>query len=53
VVSQSGNEFLKQVKKQITELDPAQVMQLLGQNVVIVDCREIEELALFTFRAVI
>ncbi len=44
-MSQSGSELLKQVKAQIKEVDPSEVVQLLGEGVVVVDCRETEELA--------
>ncbi len=44
-MSQSGSELLKQVKAQIKEVDPSEVVQLLGEGVVVVDCRETEELS--------
>jgi rhodanese-related sulfurtransferase len=44
-VSVSGAELLKRVKEQIREVDPSEVSQLLGEGVVVVDCRETEELA--------
>ncbi len=45
MVSQSSSELLKQVKAQIKEVDPSEVVQLLGEGVVVVDIRETEELA--------
>ncbi len=44
-MSQSSSELLKQVKAQIKEVDPSEVVQLLGEGVVVVDVRETEELA--------
>ncbi len=44
-MSQSSSELLKQVKAQIKEVDPSEVVQLLGEGVVVVDIRETEELA--------
>ena len=44
-MSQSGSELLRQVKGQIKEVDPSEVVQLLGEGVVVIDCRETEELA--------
>ncbi|MBU3673559.1 MAG: molybdopterin-synthase adenylyltransferase MoeB [Solirubrobacteraceae bacterium] len=44
-MSASGAELLKRVKEQIREVDPSEVSQLLGEGVVVVDCRETEELA--------
>lgn len=44
-MSDSGAELLKRVKEQIREVDPSEVSQLLGEGVVVVDCRETEELA--------
>jgi molybdopterin/thiamine biosynthesis adenylyltransferase/rhodanese-related sulfurtransferase len=41
----SGAELLKQVKSQITEIDPSRVRELIGEGVAIVDVRETEELA--------
>ena len=43
-MSQSGSELLRHVKEQIKEVDPSEVAQLLGEGVVVVDCRETEEL---------
>jgi molybdopterin/thiamine biosynthesis adenylyltransferase/rhodanese-related sulfurtransferase len=42
-VSPSGAEFLKQVKSDISEVDPSEVNQLLHEGVVVVDVRETEE----------
>ncbi|MGI8558601.1 MAG: molybdopterin-synthase adenylyltransferase MoeB [Solirubrobacteraceae bacterium] len=42
-MSPSGAEFIKQIRGQITEVDPADVHQLLGNGVAIVDVRETEE----------
>src|SRR4051794_12532880 len=39
----SGAEFIRQVKSQIDEVDPADVKPLLGNGVAIVDVRETEE----------
>ena len=44
-MSVSGADLLKRVKEQIREVDPSEVSQLLGEGVVVVDCRETEELA--------
>ena len=44
-MSVSGAELLKRVKEQIREVDPSEVSQLLGEGVVVVDCRETEELS--------
>ena len=44
-MSVSGAELLKRVKEQIREVDPSDVSQLLGEGVVVVDCRETEELS--------
>src|SRR5258708_13513459 len=41
----SGAEFIKQVRSQITEVDPSEVHELLGNGVAIIDVREIEEFA--------
>lgn len=42
----SGAEFIRQIKSQITEIDPKQVDELRGdENVVIVDVRENDEVA--------
>src|SRR5919206_2103657 len=39
----SGAEFLKQVKADVDEIDPADVHELLDQGVVLVDVREANE----------
>ncbi|HVP01143.1 MAG TPA: molybdopterin-synthase adenylyltransferase MoeB [Solirubrobacteraceae bacterium] len=44
-MSVSGNELLRRVREEITEVDPSEVAQLLGEGVVVVDIRESEELA--------
>jgi molybdopterin/thiamine biosynthesis adenylyltransferase/rhodanese-related sulfurtransferase len=44
-VSPSGPEFIKKVKAQIKEIDPAEVQEHLGNGVVLVDVREPEEWA--------
>jgi sulfur-carrier protein adenylyltransferase/sulfurtransferase len=42
-MSPSGAEVLKQIKAQVHEIDPGDVKQELGNGVVLVDVREIEE----------
>ncbi len=42
-MSPSGAELLRQVKSQITEVDPAVVAEHLGNGMVLVDVREAEE----------
>jgi sulfur-carrier protein adenylyltransferase/sulfurtransferase len=42
-VTPSGAEFIRQVKSQIEEIDPADVKPLLGNGAVIVDVRETDE----------
>jgi sulfur-carrier protein adenylyltransferase/sulfurtransferase len=44
-MSPSGAEFVRQVKSQISEIDPSDVQPLLGDGVAIVDVRETEETA--------
>jgi len=44
-VSPSGAEFIRQIKSQISEVDPSDVHQLLDEGVAIVDVRESEEVA--------
>jgi sulfur-carrier protein adenylyltransferase/sulfurtransferase len=44
-VTPSGAEFIRQVKSQIDEVDPADVKPVLGNGAVIVDVRETEEVA--------
>ena len=39
----SGSEFIRQIKSQITEIDPAEVNELAHEGVAIVDVRETEE----------
>jgi sulfur-carrier protein adenylyltransferase/sulfurtransferase len=41
----SGAEFIRQIKTQISEVDPAQVHEVLGNGAVIVDVRETDEVA--------
>jgi len=41
----SGAEYIRQVKSQITEVDPSDVQPLLGNGVAIVDVRESDEFA--------
>jgi molybdopterin/thiamine biosynthesis adenylyltransferase/rhodanese-related sulfurtransferase len=45
-MSPSGGELLRQVKSEIDEVDPAEVLELLDEGVVILDVREAEELAM-------
>jgi sulfur-carrier protein adenylyltransferase/sulfurtransferase len=44
-MSRSSAELLRQVKSEIEEVDPAEVHELLEEGAVIVDVRELEELA--------
>ena len=44
-MSPSGAEFIRQIKSQISEVDPSDVHQLLDEGVAIVDVRESEEVA--------
>lgn len=44
-MSPSGAEFTKQIKSQITEVDPSEVNELLHEGVTIVDVRETEEVS--------
>jgi sulfur-carrier protein adenylyltransferase/sulfurtransferase len=44
-MSPSGAELIRQVKSQITEVDPSAVRDLIGDGVAIVDVRETEEFA--------
>ena len=44
-MSPSGAEFVRQVKSQISEIDPSDVQPLLGNGVAIIDVRETEETA--------
>src|SRR3984893_3587018 len=42
-MSPSGAELLRQVKRQITEVDPAEVNELIHEGATVVDVREAEE----------
>jgi len=42
-MSLSGAEYVKQIRSQVDEVDPAEVRELLDEGVVIVDVREQEE----------
>src|SRR5206468_2620001 len=44
-MSPSGAEFIRQVKKEISEIDPSDVEPLIGNGVAIVDVRETGEIA--------
>jgi molybdopterin/thiamine biosynthesis adenylyltransferase/rhodanese-related sulfurtransferase len=44
-MSQSGAEFIRQIKSQVKEVDPAEVHELLDDSVAIIDVRESEEFA--------
>jgi molybdopterin/thiamine biosynthesis adenylyltransferase/rhodanese-related sulfurtransferase len=44
-MSPSGADFIRQVKSQIDEIDPADVHELVGNGVAIIDVRETEEYA--------
>src|ERR1700736_1054490 len=44
-MSPSGAEFIRQVKTEISEIDPSAVHELVGNGVAIVDVRETEEYA--------
>jgi molybdopterin/thiamine biosynthesis adenylyltransferase/rhodanese-related sulfurtransferase len=44
-MSPSGAEFVRQVKSEITEVDPSEVHGLLGNGVALIDVRETEEFA--------
>lgn len=41
----SGAEFIRQIKSQITEVDPSEVHEVVGNGVAIIDVRETEEVA--------
>jgi len=41
----SGSEFIRQIKSQVREVDPAEVSELAHEGVAIIDVRETEELA--------
>ena len=42
-MSPSGAEYIRQIKRQIQEVDPAQVSEHLGNGIVLVDVRETSE----------
>jgi molybdopterin/thiamine biosynthesis adenylyltransferase/rhodanese-related sulfurtransferase len=42
-MSMSGAEYVKQIRSQVDEVDPAEVRELLDEGVVIIDVREQEE----------
>jgi sulfur-carrier protein adenylyltransferase/sulfurtransferase len=42
-MSPSGAEYIRQIKQQVEEVDPAEVSEHLGNGVVLVDVRESEE----------
>jgi molybdopterin/thiamine biosynthesis adenylyltransferase/rhodanese-related sulfurtransferase len=42
-MSPSGAEYIRQIKQQIEEVDPAEVSEHLGNGIVLVDVRESEE----------
>src|ERR687896_1245083 len=42
-MSPSGAEYIRQIKQQIEEVDPAEVSEHLGNGIVLVDVRETEE----------
>jgi sulfur-carrier protein adenylyltransferase/sulfurtransferase len=44
-MSPSGAEFIRQVKKEIREIDPSDVQPLVGNGVAIIDVRETGEIA--------
>jgi molybdopterin/thiamine biosynthesis adenylyltransferase/rhodanese-related sulfurtransferase len=44
-VSPSGAEYVRHIKRQVDEVDPSEVRELLDEGVVIVDVRETEEFA--------
>jgi sulfur-carrier protein adenylyltransferase/sulfurtransferase len=39
----SGAEYIRQIKSQISEVDPAEVSEHLGNGITLVDVRESEE----------
>src|SRR5215468_611207 len=39
----SGSEYIRRIKAQITEVDPAEVHELLNNGVAIIDVRETDE----------
>src|SRR3954464_13541861 len=42
-MSPSGAEYIRQIKSQVDEVDPAQVSEHLGNGIVLVDVRESTE----------
>jgi sulfur-carrier protein adenylyltransferase/sulfurtransferase len=42
-MSPSGAEYIRQIKQQVEEIDPAEVSEHLGNGIVLVDVRESEE----------
>jgi molybdopterin/thiamine biosynthesis adenylyltransferase/rhodanese-related sulfurtransferase len=44
-MSPTGAELIRQVKSQITEVDPSEVHELLGDGVALIDVRETDEFA--------
>jgi molybdopterin/thiamine biosynthesis adenylyltransferase/rhodanese-related sulfurtransferase len=42
-VSPTGAEYIRQIKQQITEVDPSDVKPVLGNGVAVIDVRETEE----------
>ena len=42
-MSPSGAEYIRQIKSQVEEVDPAQVSEHLGNGIVLVDVRESTE----------
>jgi len=44
-MSVSGNEYLRRLRAEISEVDPSEVAQLIGEGVTVIDVRESEELA--------
>ena len=44
-MSPTGAEFIRQIKSRITEVDPSEVHELLGDGVALVDVRETDEFA--------
>lgn len=41
--SVSGSEFLRRIKEQVTEVDPSEVAQVLGEGIPVIDVREGDE----------
>ena len=44
-MSPSGAEFIRQIKTQITEVDPSEVHEVVGNGVAVIDVRDTEEVA--------